>query len=109
MTRKNKVDRMGKTQEEEKEQRWRKGGVEGEHKHEDTARNQKRRQKKVAVGEDRKEMMVNRSIRIEKEKKWRSRSTRRGVVRSVEEYITRDNKGNQMNERYRKADKGKRY
>ena len=68
MTRKNKVDRTGKTQKEEKEQRWRNGGVEGGHKHEDTARNQKRGQKKVAVGEDRKEMMVNRSIRIGKEK-----------------------------------------
>ena len=60
------------------EQRWRKGNVEGEQKHEDTARKQKRKQTKATVGNDRKEM-TNRSTRTEKEKR-RSRSTRRGVV-----------------------------
>jgi len=75
------VDRRGKTQKVEKEQWWRRGGVEGEHKHEDTARKQKRKQNKPTVGKDRKEMMMNSSTRIEKESKRRSRSTRRGVVR----------------------------
>jgi len=74
-----KADRVGKTQKVEKEQRWRKGGAEGEHKHEDIARKQKGKQKKATV-EDRKEMTMNRSTRTEKEKR-RSRSTRRGVVR----------------------------
>jgi hypothetical protein len=74
------VDRTGKTQKVEKEQRWRKGGAEGEHKHENTTRKQKGKQKKATVGEDRKEMMMNRSIRTEKEKR-RSRSARRGVMR----------------------------
>jgi hypothetical protein len=73
------VERTGKTQKLEKEQRRRKGGVEGEHKHDDTARKQKRKQKKATVGEDRKETTINRSTRIEKEK--RRRSTRSGVVR----------------------------
>jgi hypothetical protein len=75
------VNRTGKTQKVEKEERWRRGGVEGEQKYEDTARKQKRKQKKATVGKDRKEMMMNRSTRIEKESKRRSRSTRRGVVR----------------------------
>jgi hypothetical protein len=73
------VDRTGKTK-KAKEQRWRKRGAEGEHKHQDTARKQKRNQKKAIVGEDRKEMMINRSTRMKKEKR-RSRSIRIGMVR----------------------------
>jgi hypothetical protein len=56
----------------EKEQRWRRGGAQGEHKYKDTARKQKRKQKKATVGEERKEVMMDRSTRIEKESKRRS-------------------------------------
>jgi hypothetical protein len=50
------------------------------------------------VGEDRKEMMKNRSARIEKENKQRSRSTKRGLVRKVKEQKARANKGHKTHE-----------